>query len=89
MSRPTEETALRELPATEQKEYEAVKEAIRRTKEKQSGEEILRMIRLVYWDRSHTIYGASMALNVSEITAKRWHVDFVKEVAKIYGFLER
>lgn len=86
-SRPTEEVALRELPQTEQKEYEAVEGAIKQTREKENGEEVLKMIRLVYWDRSHTIYGASRELSISEKTAKRWHGEFIKIIAKIYGLL--
>lgn len=87
VSNPTEDVALRELPETEQREYEAVRKAIYQTGLKPTGKEIMKLIKLVYWDRSHTIYGASRELNVSEITAKRWHIEFIKDVAKNYGFL--
>lgn len=89
MSNPTEEAALRDLPETERKEYDAVRKAIYATGEKPNGLEVMRLVKMVYWDRSHTIFGASVVLNVSEITAKRWNIEFIREVAKNYGFLQR
>lgn len=88
VSKPTENAALRELPKTEQREYDAVRKAILQTDRKPNGREIIKLVKLVYWDQSHTIYGASLVLHVSERTAKRWNVEFVYRVAENYGFFE-
>lgn len=87
-ARGTEETALRELPTTEQREYEAVRRAIQQTRRYPNGRDRLRVIRLVLWDRSHTLEGAALMVPCSERTARRWHAEFIKAVAKNYGLLD-
>lgn len=88
VSKPTENAALRELPRTEQRELEAVQKTIDQIRRKKNGSEILKLVKLVYWDRSHTIFGASNVLHVSERTAKGMNLTFVYKVAENYGLFE-
>ena len=88
VSKVTELLAIRELPTTEQREFEAVRRAIAKTERYRDGCDRLRVIRLVLWDGSHTIAGAALTVPCSEATAKRWHGDFIKTVARIYGLLD-
>lgn len=83
--RDVEMIALRELPEKEQKYLEAVDRAIRTTSRQRSGAIRMQLIDLVYFRKSHTIYGASIKLHISEQTAKRWHGDFVRLVAQYLG----
>lgn len=91
-SRSTEDVATRELTQTEQKSLDAVEAAIRATRRRKDGEERLRLIGLVYWpkqpDQGLRLYEASQKVNISEVTAKRWHRDFVLTVAHFRGLLE-
>ena len=84
-SRSTEDTALRSLPPARQRELDAVNRAIELTKLMQTGDEQIKLIDLVYWKKSHNTLGAAMILNVSEITAKRWHTDFIRRVGFCFG----
>ena len=81
-------SVVRASTRTAAREYEAVHLAIQQTRQLDSGAERLRLIRLVYWARSHTLTGAAMASNVSYRTARQWHGEFVRLVAKNYGLLD-
>lgn len=87
VSKPVETLALRELPHTEQKEYDAVVGAISMTKRLKDGEERLRLIEMVFWRKTHTLQGAAIACHVSYGTAKRWHNKFIEATARCYGLL--
>ena len=69
-------------------ENNAVRKAVSETRSMQDGEERLKFIRLVFWDKTHTLEGAAMAVNCSDRTARRWHTDFIKCVARNYGLLD-
>lgn len=84
-SDPTAEAALRELPEINRRELEAVRKAIEETKELDTGEERLRMIRLVFWDKTHTLEGAAQKCNIAYVTACRWHKDFIMKVGINFG----
>ena len=86
--RSTEQLALRTLPPVEQREHDAVEEAIRRTKERTDGRDRLRVIELVHWKGSHTITGAAEAVHVSERAAYLWQRDFFLLVAQACGFID-
>lgn len=88
VSKPTEITALRELPRTKQREYEAVLKAIQSTKALPDGAERLRLIQLVFWQRTHTLDGAAMAVGASQRKAQEWHRLFIRLVAQNFGLLE-
>lgn len=83
-----ERAAIRELPRTKQREYEAVRRAVETTKRYRNGEERLKVIRLVLWDRSHTLEGAALMVPCGTATAWRWHGEFVRLVASNYGLLD-
>ncbi len=89
VSDPTGAAALRELPEINRKEMDAVREAIEETKNLKTGNERLKIIRLVFWDRSHTVTGAAMQIPCSDRTAREWHRDFIYLVAQKYGLIEK
>ena len=79
---PTAEAALRELPEKQQRELNAVRAAIAGTKALPNGEERLRMIKLVFWDRTCNLDGAAMQLHRCTRTIWQWHGDFIRAVEK-------
>ena len=88
VSRGTEDIAIRELPFTKQREYEAVKRAIEATERLWSGRERLKIIELVYWRKSHTLDGAALAVGYGYDRARQMHGEFVRLVASNYGLMD-
>lgn len=84
----TERLALRELPPAEKANLEAVRFAVKATEGLPDGRERLFMIRLVFWDQTHTLQGAAIKCHVSYTTAVRWHGDFIRTVAKKRGLFD-
>lgn len=87
-ARALESRALRELPSTRQREYEAVRRAIAMTQQYRNGADRLKVIRLVLWDASHTLEGAAQMVPCGVATAKRWHGEFIMMTASYYGLLD-
>lgn len=85
LSRTTEQTAIRQLPPARQREYDAVTKAIEQTKLRSSADERIALIDLVLWKQSHNIEGAAIKLHISDITARRYHRDFIQLVGFCYG----
>lgn len=83
-SRPTENFAMRDLP-TEQREYEAVRQAISIVERCKDSRSRLEFIDLVYWKQSHTFQGAAQRIPISSATAWRYSGDFIRLVAQCYG----
>lgn len=88
VSRGTEDIAIRELPATKQREYEAVKRAVETTLQLPNGSQRVKIIDLVYWKRSHTVEGAAMRVGYSTDRGKQIHGEFVRLVARNYGLMD-
>lgn len=88
ISRPTENLALRELPKTAQREYEAVRRAVETVKTYKTGKEQLQIIDLVYWKKTHSLSGAALKVGFSYDRAKQLHTQFLRLVAKYYGLLD-
>lgn len=88
VSRGTEMLAIRELPTTKQREYEAVKRAIEATELLPNGKETMEIVRLTIWKKSHTLNGAAVRLHMGIATAKRYHGDFIRAVARNYGLMD-
>lgn len=88
VSRGTEDIAIRELPYTRQREYEAVKRAIDATWRLYNGRERLKIIELVYWKKSHTLDGAALAVGYGYDRARQLHGEFVRLVAENYGLMD-
>ena len=85
--RTVEGIALLQLPADNQAVYDAVAEAIEITSMRSDGKERMRLINLMYWtQKTLTANAASVRLHISDVTAKRWHGDFVRLVGRCYGF---
>ena len=88
VSRSTENVALRELPTTEQREFEAVRKAIETTERYANGLDRLRIINLVLWKQTHTIEGAALQIPCAWRTAAQWHGEFIRLVARYYGLMD-
>ena len=89
VSRGTENIAIRELPYTKQREYEAVRRAIEYTKHFKNGEERLKIIDLMYWKNSHTLAGAGQKVGYGYDRARQLHQEFVVAVATYYGLMDK
>ncbi len=87
-SRTTELVSLRQLTPSKQKEFDAVDQAIRKTRQMPSGKDRLKIISLVYWKERLTIEGAAMRIPCSKETAWRYHRDFVRLVGKSHGLTD-
>jgi hypothetical protein len=70
-------------------ENNAIMKAIASTGTLPNAEYRLELIRLMYWAKNkYNLAGAALLLpGVSEATAKRWHREFVLEVARNLGLL--
>ena len=88
VSRGVEGLAIRELPSTKQREYEAVRCAVETTERYVNGRDRLKVIDMVLWKRSHTLEGAALMVPCSIATAWRYHGEFIKLVAKLYGLMD-
>ncbi len=88
VSRATEGIAIRELPSNAQREYEAVRRAIELTERYRNGRDRLTVIRMVLWDEQCTLEGAALMIPCGWRTAARWHGEFIRLVAKNYGFMD-
>ena len=87
LSDPTANIALKQLPFNVQREFDAVDKAIQATKRFRDGSDRIKLIRLVFWDKSHTISGAAMQIPCSYDTAQNWHCEFIRLTALNYGLL--
>lgn len=78
----------KDLSITQHREYEAVREALEETKHLHEGETRLKIIKLVFWDKSHTLVGAAEEVFCSYETAVNYHGQFIKLVAQKFGIFE-
>lgn len=85
-SRATENIALRQLPPQEQREYEAVHKALRRTAAMKAGKVRQEIIKLTMW-KGYTIAGAALMVHETDYTVRRYRWQFVMLVGHMYGFL--
>ena len=89
VGRAVESCAIKELPSTKQREYEAVRRSIAQTENAPyTGEIRMKIIELMYWKRSHTLDGAALETHCSYCTARRYHAEFIYLVAKNYGLMD-
>lgn len=66
--------------------YASISRVIEDTRKIQDGEDRVRLVKMLCWDKSHTIDGAASVLHISSITAHRWWHAFIYAVAKELGF---
>ena len=86
-SDPTSNAALRELPAINLREMDAVQHAIADTRTLKNSKERMQMIRMVFWEKSYTVSGAATKLGYSERIVVQWHGDFIRLTAHHFGLL--
>lgn len=69
------------------RDREAVAQAVAETLQRRDGKERVEVIRYVYWNKKqHRVKDAAPVFHISEATAKRWHGEFIRAVAKKRGF---
>ena len=79
--------AAKSLTADDLKDRDAVTQAIGIISQKRKGEEQMELIRGVYWGSvEQRIEDVALRLYISNATAKRWHGEFIRMVARCLGF---
>ena len=73
---------------TRGKEAAAVKAAIEETKGMNAGADRLKVVDVVFWQRTHQLSGAAVQIPCSYETAARYHREFIYCVAKHYGLMD-
>lgn len=63
-------------------ERRAVQLAVEKTEQLEDGAERIRIIDMVFWKKTHSLEGAAQQIPCSYETAKQWHADFIREVAR-------
>ncbi len=89
ISKPTEQVALKRLPVSKQRDYDAVRLAVEETERQSNGRHKIELIRLVYWKNSHTLTGAAYKIGIEQQTAWFWHRDFLRLVGLHRGLITR
>ena len=75
------------LSPDDRKDRDAVAQAVASVAQHRDGAARLKLIEYVYWnEKRHRVGDAAPRLHIAEATAKRWHGDFIREVARNYGF---
>lgn len=69
-------------------EQMAVQRAIDATLSMENGVERMQVIELVFFKQTHTLEGAAMMIPCSYMTARRYHNDYIKKVAKNFGLMD-
>lgn len=70
------------------RELAAVRQAVETTAEMSGGADRLKIVDMVFWQRTHTLAGAAVEIPCSYMTARRYHNDFIKKVAKNFGLMD-
>lgn len=87
---------IQKYPGTEGKDLsgvavkgrDAVKSAIEATERMNGGEDRMKLIRMVHFDRTHTLEGAAQKIPCNRSTAARWQRKFFEDVARARGILD-
>lgn len=85
--RTSEDVALRQLSDREEEIVYAVGKAVEEIKRHADGHEVLAVVKLVDWDRSHGTDEAAYKLHMSERTARSRRNRFIYAVAKNMHYL--
>lgn len=83
-----EQRLMQERKAYLEKAINAVNYAMEQVLQKPNGADTLNLFNMVYWNRSHTLYGAAFTVGISEATAKRYNRFFLKMLAVAMGYLK-
>ncbi len=85
--RSTENHAICQLPPQEQREYDAVNQAMKRTRAMPEGKLRINTVKLSIL-KGYGIPAAALTLNIAERTARRYRWQFILLVGHMYGFLD-
>lgn len=88
-SRTTEQIAIRQLPAAEQREYDAVARALKLTEQMPDARNRVKIVELTLIRNWYSIGGAAVYLNIQEGKAKQYRWEFIMTVAYTYGLIEK
>lgn len=66
-------------------EKRAVEAAVQETQTMRTGAARMDVVRKVLFDGTHNIEGAAIACNVSYMTARHYHTDFIRAVGKHFS----
>ena len=88
-SDPTASTALREMPPRMQKEFDAVHKAVQDTLRSHNGQHKIKLIKLMFWEKSYGLQNAALQVHISYRTARRWHSQFICLVADNLGMIDK
>ena len=83
--KPTERAALVTLSEKEQRWLDAVEAAIRETRQLPDGVDRLKIIDLLFWCRTRTMYGVALEMHMSYRTVRRRRTAFLRLVGKNLG----
>lgn len=86
-TRTTEAIVIRAISSGSVAELEAVQKAIDNILLTENGEEIIKIIDMLFWKQTHTLQGAALKMHLSYNTAKRRYESFLKCVAIYRGLL--
>lgn len=76
---------LRRYPdKTNEQETRAIETAVEDTERLLDGADRMKVIRMVFFRKTHTLQGAALNVPVSYDTAKRWQQQFIKDVARAF-----
>ena len=90
ISRQSEILALHTLPdPDDQRDLEAVEAALAAQTHHVNGGQTLRLVRMVFFHRSHTLEGAAQVLHISYHTAERRQNAFIRLVAEKMGLTDK
>jgi len=78
----------RDVSGISKREKDAVQEAIKTVENMSNGMDVLAIIDMVFWKRTHTLSGAALQIPCSERTAQEYHRQFIRLVAKNFGLME-
>ncbi|MDP4153906.1 MAG: hypothetical protein Q8865_10805, partial [Bacillota bacterium] len=70
-----------------QNSVRAVDAAVDVTKSRKDGDERMKLIKSVYWDKTRTLYGAALNIPISERQAQRWNTEFLEIISKRMGWV--
>lgn len=79
--RTTEDTAMSALLSdADEKIIRAVDKALAMQRTYYNAEARIKSVDMVYFSRTHTIYGAAQALDYSEDAVRRWHTEILSAI---------
>ena len=74
------------LNENDRRELDAVVRAMGRAKCLAFGEQQIRIVKMVFFDKTHTLQGAAMREHISYSTARRQQAQFIRLVGIYMGF---